>query len=88
MDCRSFTSAVRCHGDSTRYKWQVHDRHPVSESWCMATDDDTVTLIADELKLKVVTIATNETDGYERFMRSAELFGIDVQVRWLPGWVS
>lgn len=34
----------------------------------------------DQLRLKVVTIATNETDGYKRFMRSAKLFGIDVEV--------
>ena len=32
------------------------------------------------LQLKVVTIATDETDGYVRFTRSAKLFGIDVEV--------
>ena len=32
------------------------------------------------LQLKVVTIATNETDGFQRFMRSAEMFDIDVEV--------
>ena len=28
----------------------------------------------------MVTIATNETDGYKRFMRSAKTFGLDVEV--------
>ena len=28
----------------------------------------------------MVTIATNETDGYKRFMRSARMFNIDVEV--------
>jgi hypothetical protein len=32
------------------------------------------------LRLKVVTIATNETDGYKRFMRSTQMFDIDVEV--------
>ena len=36
---------------------------------------------ADKLKLRVVTIATSETDGYQRFMRSAKLFNLDVEVR-------
>ena len=35
---------------------------------------------ADNLRLKVVTIATNETDGYKRFMRSAKNFDLDVEV--------
>ena len=35
---------------------------------------------ADNLRLKVVTIATNETDGYKRFMRSAKMFDLDVEV--------
>lgn len=30
--------------------------------------------------MKVVTIATNETDGYLRFMRSAKMFDVDVEV--------
>ena len=33
-----------------------------------------------DLRLKVVTIATNETDGYKRFMRSAKMFDIDIEV--------
>lgn len=41
-------------------------------------------------KLKVVTVATEETDGYKRFIRSAKLYGIDVEVfgmheQWLGG---
>ena len=36
--------------------------------------------LTDKLRLKVVTIATNETDGYKRFMRSAKIFGLDVEV--------
>ena len=28
----------------------------------------------------MVTIATSETDGYKRFMRSAKLFDLDVEV--------
>ncbi len=35
---------------------------------------------ADNLQLKVVTVATAETDGYRRFMRSANMFNLDVQV--------
>ena len=35
---------------------------------------------AEGLRLKVVTIATDETDGYKRFMRSAKMFDIDVEV--------
>lgn len=36
--------------------------------------------LAEGLKLRVVTIATSETDGYQRFMRSAKLFDLDVEV--------
>lgn len=43
-------------------------------------DHNFICCVADQLRLKVVTIATNETDGYKRFMRSAKLFGIDVEV--------
>ncbi|XP_065060867.1 procollagen-lysine,2-oxoglutarate 5-dioxygenase 1-like isoform X1 [Rhopilema esculentum] len=32
------------------------------------------------LKLVVVTVATKETDGYKRFMRSCNLYGINVKV--------
>lgn len=31
-------------------------------------------------KLLVLTVATEETDGYKRFMRSATVYGINVQV--------
>ena len=34
----------------------------------------------DDLKLQVVTIATDETDGFKRFMRSAKIFDLDVEV--------
>jgi len=42
------------------------------------------------LKLKLVTVATDETDGYRRFMRSAEINKLDVEVfglheEWLGG---
>lgn len=37
-------------------------------------------VLGDELRLQVVTVATSETDGYERFMRSARLFDLDVEV--------
>ena len=41
-------------------------------------------------RLLVVTVATEETDGYQRFMRSARINDIDVQVfglhqEWLGG---
>jgi len=43
-----------------------------------------------EEKLLLVTVATEETDGYKRFMRSAKLYNIDVEVfglnqEWLGG---
>lgn len=49
--------------------------------------------IADEQDLKVVTVATDETDGYKRFMHSAQLFNLDVDVyglreEWLGGDMS
>ena len=34
-------------------------------------------------RLKVITVATEETDGYLRFMRSAKLFDLDVEVHGL-----
>ena len=34
----------------------------------------------DELKLLAITVATDETDGYKRFMRSAKANNIDVKV--------
>ena len=34
----------------------------------------------DELKLLAITVATDETDGYKRFMRSAKSNNIDVKV--------
>ena len=34
----------------------------------------------DNLRLQVVTVATRATDGYERFMRSVNLFKLDVEV--------
>lgn len=41
---------------------------------CVSTTPD------DSLRLQVVTVATRATDGYERFMRSVDLFNLDVQV--------
>ena len=35
---------------------------------------------ADDLRLQIVTIATEETDGYHRFMRSVRLFDLNVEV--------
>ncbi len=32
------------------------------------------------IRLQVVTVATKPVDGYERFMHSAELFHLDVEV--------
>lgn len=37
-------------------------------------------LAASEPKLLVLTVATEETDGYKRFMRSANVYGINVEV--------
>lgn len=34
----------------------------------------------DELRLLAITVATDETDGYKRFMRSAKVNNIDVKV--------
>ena len=39
----------------------------------------TVLCFAD-LKLVVVTVATKETDGFRRFMRSSKIYNIDVKV--------
>lgn len=39
-----------------------------------------ITLFLDDLKLQVVTIATSHTEGYERFMRSSNMFSLDVEV--------
>jgi len=46
--------------------------------------------IGKDLKLKVVTVATDETDGYHRFIRSAKVYGLDVETHglheeWLGG---
>lgn len=38
---------------------------------------------ADDLRLQIVTIATEETDGYHRFMRSARLFDLNVEVMFI-----
>jgi len=45
----------------------------------------------DDLRLQVVTIATEKTDGYHRFMRSAQLFDLNVEVInlalfWVPSF--
>ena len=37
-------------------------------------------ILLEDLRLRVVTIATSETDGYQRFIRSARLFDLDVEV--------
>lgn len=37
-------------------------------------------VLVEGLRLRVVTIATSETDGYQRFIRSAKLFDLDVEV--------
>lgn len=42
-----------------------------------------ITLCADDLRLQIVTIATEETDGYHRFMRSARLFDLNVEVMFI-----
>ena len=42
----------------------------------------------EELRLRVVTIATSETDGYQRFIRSARLFDLDVEVGALLTYMS
>ena len=34
----------------------------------------------DVMKLKVVAVATDETDGYKRFIHSAGTYGLDVVV--------
>ena len=34
----------------------------------------------DELRLLALTVATDETDGYKRFIRSAKANNIDVKV--------
>ena len=36
--------------------------------------------LGDETKLQVLTVATSETDGYQRFMRSVRLLDLDVEV--------
>eukprot|EP00111_Clytia_hemisphaerica_P018349 TCONS_00054259-protein len=46
--------------------------------------------VCNARKLKIVTVATDETDGYLRFQRSAKLYGLDVEVfgmheEWLGG---
>lgn len=33
-----------------------------------------------DIRLQVVTVATRETDGYERFMRSAKMYDLNVEV--------
>ena len=35
------------------------------------------------LKLKIITVATEETDGFQRFLRSASVYGLDVTVTGL-----
>lgn len=43
----------------------------------------------DELRLLALTVATDETDGYKRFMKSAKANHIDVKVSliiYLPSW--
>ncbi len=54
-----------------------------------------VTVLADSklpeenLKLKILTVATEETDGFRRFMRSAKEFNLDVEVLGLGvSWVG
>lgn len=42
--------------------------------------DQLLVLCADDLRLQIVTIATEETDGYHRFMQSARLFDLNVEV--------
>ena len=42
--------------------------------------DQLLELCADDLRLQIVTIATEETDGYHRFMRSVRLFDLNVEV--------
>ena len=42
-----------------------------------------ITLCADDLRLQIVTIATEETDGYHRFMRSVRLFDLNVEVMFI-----
>ena len=37
----------------------------------------------NELTLQIVTVATDETDGYARFMQSAKDFGLQVEVSFL-----
>jgi len=36
----------------------------------------------------MVTVATNETEGFKRFIRSAKVYNIPVKVRytWYPGF--
>jgi len=46
-----------------------------------------------DLKLVVITVATDQTDGYLRFMRSADLYGLNVEVfgmkqEWLGGDIA
>ncbi|XP_064108903.1 procollagen-lysine,2-oxoglutarate 5-dioxygenase 1-like [Macrobrachium nipponense] len=39
-----------------------------------------VTFCAEDRELLVVTVATNETDGYRRFIRSTKVYGLEVMV--------
>ena len=37
----------------------------------------------EDLKLLGLTVATDETDGFKRFMRSADIFNIQIKVGYL-----
>lgn len=37
-----------------------------------------LTVSSEERKLTVYTVATERTDGYERFVRSLEVFGLEL----------
>ena len=82
-------SVVCRHGDDTGDKrWGERTRYHAQYSFTLSRLTYTHTLgfvlCAGELRLKVVTIATDETDGYKRFLRSTQMFGIDVEVGELP----
>lgn len=42
----------------------------------------------EDLKLLGLTVATEETDGFKRFMRSADIFNLPIKVNCLASFVD
>ncbi len=72
------------HDSSQANHWQPVHTFPKLTTSLVHPINMTTVIIGNNV-LRVITVATSETDGYERFMYTAKMFNLDVKVRAING---